>query len=105
MKGPDFSAQAIGRIGSHLDCIQKLSSMVAAELVAVDGLTEAQALMAMAQVFIACGAHTAALAARDHLKREPDYWKWKSSCDEAFRRAVAKICDLEANIPADAELL
>lgn len=93
---------AMTRIGGHLQLIERLSSMVASELVVSDGFTEADALMAMAQVFISCGAHTACVAAREHLGRDPDYSKWKASCDAAFKRAVEKLASLEANVTHEA---
>lgn len=96
--GHGLTPAALTRIGGHLEMIQRLTSMVASELVAADGLTEAQALTAMAQVYIACGAHTACMVARDYLGRSPDYAKWKISTDDAFRRAAGKIDALEENL-------
>ncbi len=99
--GPSETRKGLMRISGHVDLIQKLSSMVTAELVVADGFSDAEALMAMAQVFISCGAHTACMAARDHLGRDPDYQNWKLSCDDAFHRAAQKIDGLQENVPTE----
>lgn len=92
---------AIERLGGHVELVQRLSSMVASELIAAEGLTGAQALMTVAQALLSCAAHTACYAAREHLGRAPEYSNWKGSCDAAFTRAVAKIDALKDNLPGE----
>jgi len=95
----EINEKALARLGPHIDMMSKLSSMVASELAVADGLTDAQAMMAVAQAFISLAAHTAVTAAREYHHREPEYRYWKESCDEAFQRAAGRVDALGLNIP------
>jgi hypothetical protein len=66
-------------------------------LAGVDGLTDAEALMAIANLHIAIAAHTACTAAREYLQREPQPEKWRAITDDHFARAVARRIGLEEN--------
>jgi hypothetical protein len=80
-----------------MDLMQRLDGMVAAELAAVDGLTDAEALMAIANLHIAIAAHTAVTAAREYLQREPQAEKWRAVTDDHFARAVARRIGIDEN--------
>ncbi len=65
------------------------AGMVLGELTA-DGMGEADAMMAVANIYLLMAAHTACSAAR-LIPREPDIGKWRAVSDVHFQKAIAKI--------------
>jgi len=88
-----LAERVTGNLGAYVSLIQKVGGMHAAELTGY-GLTEARAMMAVANCLLVMAAFHACEAA--HLEqREPNPGTWSEAATEAFRKALANMARLD----------